>query len=138
MQSHVYNRKIAQWSLGKTQLTTCTSYKYQGETISNDCTLKTQKDAVVSQMPLDATLQIVKTCIIPSITYAEESWNESRTEIQTAQKLQNDIVRRALSIPLSTPLCVVRMDTGIYPIQASTDRQKLIYFWIASKQQKTP
>ena len=29
------------WNLGKTQLTTCTTYKYLGETISNDCTLKT-------------------------------------------------------------------------------------------------
>ena len=86
------------------------------------------KDAALSQMPLDATLQIIKTCIIPCITYVAESWNESRTETQTAQTLQNDIVRRALSIPLSTPLCGVRMNTGIYPIQATTDRQKLLYF----------
>ena len=139
------------WNLGKTQLTSCITYKYLGETISNDFTLKTHleikarevraalstlqavtKDAVISQMPLDATLQIIKTCIISSITYAAESWNASRTEIQTAQKLQNDIVRRALSIPVSTPLCVVRMDTGIYPIQATTDRQKLMYFWTAN------
>ena len=60
---------------------------------------------------------------------------QNRYNIQTAQKLQNDIVRRVLSILLSTPLCVVQMDTGIYCIQATTDRHKLLYFCTARKSQ---
>ena len=45
------------------------------------------------------------------------------------QKIQNNILRRALSIPDTTPISAILIETGIYPAQALIDRRTLVYWW---------
>ena len=137
--------RVLSWKLGPVQLETCTSYRYLGEVISRDCSLKehlasktkevnaalanlkaVMNDAVLSMMPLAA---FVDACILPSLTYAAESWCLIQAEAATSQKIQNDIMRRALSVPTSTPVCALHIDLGIYPIAEAIDRKMLSYWW---------
>ena len=38
-------------------------------------------------------------------------------------------MRRALSVPTSTPVCALHIDLGIYPIAEAIDRKMLSYWW---------
>ena len=79
------------WRLGSTQLKVSTSYRYLGETITSDCTIKNHletkgrestaalstlkaitSDIILNQMSLAATLQIIDSCITPSLIYAAD------------------------------------------------------------------
>ena len=51
------------------------------------------------------------------------------TDMTTAQRLQNNVIRRALSVPQSTPVSIIQMETGTYPIQALVEKKMLSYWW---------
>ena len=129
--------------LGKNELEYVQTYKYLGETMNNKGTMEnhiketSQKTEAAYQtilaimgnkhynnIELETAWKLVETCIQPIITYGGESWNLNKKEQKSLNRIQENIIRRVLMVPQSTPTDTLYIETGlldIYTITTKTD-----------------
>ena len=65
--------------------------------------------------------KLVETCIIPIITYGADSRTTTHKESQKIQTIMNNIIKRILHVPQSTPNDAITIETGILNIQTITE-----------------
>ena len=145
-----------EWLLGNSKLEQCCTYKYLGETISRDGSLMPHlrakeneveaqvsnilavaSDDVLNRMNLDTSLQLVSTCVIPSLLYAAETWTATNREITYMNKTLNYTIKRILQLPQSDPSAALLMDTGIQPIESAIHKKQMKYYWKLKNEQDT-
>ena len=64
-------------------------------------------------------LELYDKCAYSSIFYGIHAWGRiKREEEKELEKLQSDMLKRILNLPLSTPHTDVLMETGIWPVMA--------------------
>ena len=119
------------------------TYKYLGEIINNKGNLEDHikmlgqveasyqtilhiaKDKNVKGLKMAIIWKLVETCIIPIITYGAESRTTTHTESQNIQTIMNNIIKRILQVPQSTPNDAITIETGILNIQTITEIKQL-------------
>ena len=120
-----------EWLLGNSKLEQCCTYKYLGEITSRDGSLmphlrvkenevKAQvsnilavaSDDVLNRINLDTSLQLVSTCVIPSLLYAAETRTATNREMTCMNKTLNYTIKRVLQLPQSAPSAALLMDTA--------------------------
>ena len=69
--------------------------------------------------------KLVETCIIPIIAYGAESRTTTQKESQKIQTIVNNIIKRILKVPQSTPNDAITIETGILNIQTLTEVKQL-------------
>ena len=85
--------------------------------IAKDKNFKGQKMAII--------WKLVEACIIPIITDGSESRTTTQKESQKIQTIMNNIIKRILQVPQSTPNDAITIETGILNIQTITEIKQL-------------
>ena len=124
--------------LGDMEIAETDQYKYLGEIINNKGNIHVEDHIKMLEGKVEAAYQtilhiakgknfkglkmaiiwkLVETCIIPIITYGAESRTTTHKESQKIQTIMNNIIKRILQVPQSTPNDAITIETGILNIQ---------------------
>ena len=77
---------------------------------------------------MDIIWKLVHSCIIPIITYGAEIWTPTKNEEETLQRILNNVLKRILRTPITTPAEIVIAETGIWDIETQIMKKQLIYY----------
>ena len=118
--------------LGNMTLKTTENYKYLGEIINHKKSMKNQiseskrkaegalqtiltiaGDPTLKGIQMETIWKLIETCIIPIITYACELWDPNKEEKGTINRILDNIIKRVLMVPTSTPRENLYIETGI-------------------------
>ena len=68
----------------------------------------------VRQEEIRVKIKLFETCLIPAILYGFEEWGKiSKKEMQATEKIQNQLFKKILQLPVTTPSTGLLMETGI-------------------------
>ena len=134
------------FNLGEMDLSDTKTYKYLGITMNTkgDLTdhivkLKGKVEATFqnilslagnqdfNNMRMAVIWKLVKSCILPTITYGAEAWVIKEKELKTLQKIMDNILKRILKTPRTTPSEVVAAETGIWAIKLQIWKKQITY-----------
>ena len=141
---NIGTRKVPKFKLGEMELEPTSEYKYLGEVIDNKLSLKkhiehiTHKaegtyqtilalagDTLFKGMEMETIWQLTETIIIPNIVYGCETWRYNQTEGDDINRILDNILKRLLMVPKSTPREALYIETGILDITHIIDKRKL-------------
>ena len=107
------------------------SYKYLGEVINDKENLENHikqlegkvestyqtilaiaEDKNFKNIKMKSIWKLVDTCIIPIITYGCETWTKNKKENKKLNAILDNIIRRILMVPTSTPREALYIETG--------------------------
>ena len=71
--------------------------------------------------------KLVETCIIPTILYAAETWTITIKETEQLNKILDNIIRRILLTPPTTPREILQLESGIWDIETMIHEKQLMY-----------
>ncbi len=80
--------------------------------------------------------KLVTTCIIPIITYGSEVWILTAAETKQAQTILQNILKRILMSPISTPNVLINAETGIWDIETHIMKKQIAYYHRAMTENK--
>jgi hypothetical protein len=134
----VLNRKNKEQSckLGTMELESAGKYKYLGEIINSTKNIKDQLeearkkaegalqtiliiagDPTLKNIEMEVIWKLVETCIIPIITYGGETWDMNKNETKTANRILDNILKRLLITPTTTPREAIYEEIGMLDIE---------------------
>ena len=134
------------FNLGSMELDDTNTYKYLGVTINHMGTmedhikkLKGKAEAALQTIfnvsgnqnfhgiEMEIIWKLVKTCINPIIMYAAEIWTPTKHEIQQIQKIHDNLLKRILLCPQSTPRECVLLETGLWDVETMMHEKQIMY-----------
>ena len=134
------------WTLGEKQICNTTSYKYLGDTITNDGKNKvniekrfntvqfiarqintTAASDVMKGIESKVILDLYHACIIPSFLNNAESWCLSNTEEKELDKLGIRILKRLFNLPEKTPNPAIIHSFGVLYTTQQIDQKKFMF-----------
>ena len=65
---------------------------------------------------METAWKLLETCIQPIITYGGETWNMTKKEEKLLNQIQENIVKRILMTPISTPPEALYIETGLLDV----------------------
>ena len=125
----------------------CDHYKYLGETINSKNNIENHIKEI--EKKTEAALQTVlyvagddnfrgievqtiwrllETCIIPIITYGAETWDPNKSQTKKLNTILDNILKRILRIPQSTPRECIYEEMGTLDIQHRIILKRLNYY----------
>ena len=135
------------FKIGDITLDATDTYKYLGMIINNKGNLedhiKNTKGKVEAafqmimtlstnaeflSIEMDAIWKLIETCIIPIITYGAETWTATKTEQQKLQSILDNILKRTLKVPNSTPSETLAIETGLWSIEMYRAKKQILYY----------
>ena len=132
------------FTLGPMILKYCTKYKYLGYNQNEKNNMKEHismlkgkveaayqtilaiagnRDMVKIEMK--AIWELLECTIIPIITYACETWNPNKTETNKINSLLDNIIKRTLMTPQSTPREALYIETGLLDPETIQHKQRI-------------
>ena len=130
--------------LGNTKLEYTKTYKYLGETLNTKGNfddhipeLKRKTEAAYqtilavmgnqqfSKIELETAWKLLEACIQPIITYGGETWKTNKREQKALNQLQENIIRRILMVPQTTPIETLYIETGIIDINTIAMKNRI-------------
>ena len=133
--------------LGDDPLDQANTYKYLGITINSKGNLEAHLNNI--QAKSEAALQtifslagndefrhiemtsiwkLVQACLIPIMTYGAETWIPTQTEMKQAQKNMDNVIKRIIRAPITTPSEIVTAETGIWDIETQIAKKQITYY----------
>ena len=67
----------------------------------------------------------VRTCIVPIITYASETWEPNKGEQKKLNQILDKIIKRILMTPEATPREALYIETGLLDVETMIDIKRL-------------
>ena len=132
--------------LGDMELEYCEKYKYLGVTLSKDnkqmhYIMETKRKAEAAfntilaitgnvdfkHIELKAIWKFVETCIIPIITYGGEGRTPNKKEAMERRKILDNIIKRILMVPISTPREPLYHETGMMDTEHIIAKNRITY-----------
>ena len=136
--------RMEQLKLGHKDLEECEKYKYLGKMVNKknnqeDHIEETKKKAEgalqtilqiagspdLKGIEMKVIWQLVEACIIPIITYAAEANAETRNEMKKTNQILDNILKRILMLPITTPREIIYAETGLWDIEHTITRNKI-------------
>ena len=135
--------------LGNETVDPTTTYKYLGMTVNRKGNLETHLNAVKGKV--EAALQtifcidwneefrtvematiwkLVHTCLIPILTYGNETWMPTKAELTQVQRILYNPIKRILKAPMTTPSEIIIAETGIWDIETQVAKKQITYYHI--------
>ena len=130
--------------LGDMDIEEVEKYKYLGEIINTKANMKDHIETLESKVEgtyqtilyiaknenfkdikMATIWRLIETCIIPIITYGAETRLPTKKEEEKIQSILNNILKRALKIPQSTPNDALITELGIMDINSITTIRQL-------------
>ncbi len=131
--------------LGETVLEETENYKYLGEILNKKATRKDHIKALKGKangafnnitawtgnkefksIRMKAIWKLIDMCIIPIITYGAEAATHTTKEVEEIQQIFNNLLRKLLNLPQSTPNMPLLIETGYLPIEYYMDRKRIM------------
>ena len=72
--------------------------------------------------------KLIDTCLIPTLLYATETWTTTKNEIKHIQTIFDNIIKRILKTPTSTPSEIIQLETGFLSIESMIHEKQLMYY----------
>jgi hypothetical protein len=76
---------------------------------------------------MEVIWKLVNTCIIPIITYGAETWILKDKETERLQQILDNVLKRILKTPKSTPSEIIAAETGIWSMKLQIWKKQLMY-----------
>ena len=130
--------------LGNTELEKTDKYKYLGEIINEKHNLEDQikqnrmksegalqtilgiaKDPHLKGIEMDTVWKLLETCIIPILTYGCETWAPLKKEYKELNRILDQIIKRILMIPTTTPREALYIETGLTDMKHMMDNKRI-------------
>ena len=78
-----------------------------------------------NNIELETAWKLLETCIQPIITYGGETWEMTKQEKKRINQIQENIIRRILMLPQSTPTESLYIETGLLDITTIVTKNRL-------------
>ena len=78
-----------------------------------------------NNIELETAWKLLETCIQPIITYGGETWEMTKQEEKRINQIQENIIRRILMVPQSTPTESLYIETGLLDITTIVTKNRL-------------
>jgi len=130
--------------LGAMVIETTNKYKYLGEIIHEKMNLESNiteargkaegalqtllaiaGDPTLRGIQMDTIWKLVETCIIPVITYGSETWEPTKKETKSLNQILDNILKRILKVPTSTPRESLYIETGLIDIEHTRIQKRI-------------
>ena len=72
--------------------------------------------------------KLLDTCIISIITYGAEAWTTTKAEENALQKILDNIIKRIIKTPTTTPSELTTAETGIWDIETQVMKTQIMYY----------
>jgi phage FluMu protein Com/uncharacterized protein YggT (Ycf19 family) len=79
-------------------------------------------------MEMATVWRLIDTCIIPIITYAAETWTIPQKESKQIQQIMDNVLRRIMKTPVTTPTEIIQAETGIMDIESIRAQKQVLYY----------
>ena len=80
--------------------------------------------------------KLVNSCIIPTIMYGAETWMPRETEMKNLQKILDNVLKRIIKTPRTTPTEIISAETGIWSIKLQMWKKQIMYLHKIVSQRK--
>ena len=130
--------------LGEKNIEETDKYTYLGEVNNKGMNLKDQikniegkveaayqtlvavaEDQNFKSIKMECIWKLVKTCIVPIITYASETWEPNKKEMKKLNQILDKIIKRILMTPEATPREALYIETGLLDVETIIDIKRL-------------
>ena len=130
------NTKELSLNLGNMKIEKTAKYKYLGEIIHEKMSLEPNikeakckaegalqtilaiaGDPLLKGIQMETIWKLIETCIIPIITYGSETWETTKKENKETNQILDNILKRLLKVPNSTPREALYIETGLVDIE---------------------
>ena len=138
------NRHYPDIYLGENKMEYVNTYKYLGEMFNHKGNAEEhiiqqkQKTEAAYQtiltimgnqhfnnIELETAWKLLETCTQPIITYGGETWEMTKQEEKRINQIQENIIRRILMVPQSTPTESLYIETGLLDITTIVTKNRL-------------
>ena len=132
------------FKLGDMPIDNTTTYKYLGEVFNDrenltdhikqlegkaeaayQTILTIAEDRHFKQIKMGLIWKLIETCIIPIIVYGAETWTPNKQEMKKLNSMLDNILKRTLMVPTSTPREALYIETGLLDIETILDKKRL-------------
>ena len=136
------------FQIGEQALQNTDKYKYLGITINNKGNMeehikqtKGKLEAAIQtifslagntdfrNIEMDTIWKLVETSIIPIITYGAEANIPTKKEMKQLQQLLDNILKRSLHTPRTTPSTIISIETGITDVETAYNQKQIMYYY---------
>ena len=126
------------------EITPTDNYKYLGEIINNKMNLKQHiktikgkaeaslqtilaigGDRHLKEIEMECIWTLVESCIISIITNGAETWTTTKKENEEINRILDNIIKRILRVPLSTPREALYIETGLLDTEHHIIKKRL-------------
>ena len=83
------------------------------------------EDQNFKNIKMECIWKLVRTCIIPIITYGCETWEPQKGEMKKLNQILDKIIKRILMTPEATPREALYIETGLLDIETIIDIKRL-------------
>ncbi len=139
------SNQTEKFRIGDLELEQTKTYKYLGETLNDkgniDDHLKGIKRKVEAAyqtirlisgnqdfkgLELETIWKLIETCILPIALYGAETWNNTKKQTTEINRIMDNILKRVLNTPTSTPREPLYMETGMLDIDTHAKKRQLM------------
>ena len=134
------------WKLGDKNIQNTTSYKYLGDTITNDnknkINLQTRENKIqgtIRQINTTASSDVMRgietkvllvlyeTCIVSSLLHNGESWTLSQADENQIDQIGIRSLKRLFNLPTTTPSAAILFNLGLLYLTQTIDKMRFMY-----------
>ncbi len=133
------------FKLGDMELDLTEIYEYLGETINNKGNIENHIKKIkgkaevayqtiriiagskdLNYLDMETTWKLIEACVFPIITYAAETWNNTKEQTNALNRILDNVIKRTLKTPFSTPRETLYMETGIIDIEHQAKKKQVM------------
>ena len=130
--------------LGTLTIEETSTYKYLGEIINTKSSMEHQikelkrktegalqtilsiaGDPRLKEIQMGTIWKLVETCITPIAAYAGETWKITKKNMTDINRILDNILKRILMTPVTTPREVIYMETGLIDLEHTAIRNRI-------------
>ncbi len=83
-------------------------------------------DKDINYIDMETTWKLIEACVMPISTYAAETWNNNGEHTKALNRILDNIIKRTLQTPTSTPREALCMETGIIDIEHQSKTKQVM------------
>ena len=140
-----HNRK-QQWKFGEKTIEKCDQYRYLGDWFTNDGTNKVMieerrkkikkstraimtcgQSDIMKQIELKTILELHEKVNVPGLLTNAEAWNLTKTDEGQLERIELQILKQMLGVPITTPTQAIIYVTGTVYTTIRIDQKQLKY-----------
>ncbi len=137
--------KTTKFKIGDLELEETETYKYLGETLNNSGNIadhiKSIKGKVEAAyqtirlisgnhdfkgLEMETIWKLIETCILPIALYGAETWNNTKKQTEEIDRILDNILKRVLDTPTSTPREPLYMESGMLDLDTHAKKRQLM------------